>query len=74
MEEKEKIIIQLDELRKIMLNENSPTRAKICKEAIDYINNQIKPKVNAGPKIISLADKKEITLVELQHILDKEEE
>ena len=47
METKQKILIQLDELRKAMLNENSPTGARICKEAQDYISNRFEQQVNA---------------------------
>jgi len=52
MPEEQKLLIDLDELRKVMLNEGSPIGARICKEAHDYISNRVKPQVT--PKIAEL--------------------
>ena len=41
MTEEQKLLIGLDELRITMLNEGSPTGAKICKNAYDYISNRL---------------------------------
>jgi hypothetical protein len=46
MDNKQRILIGLDELRAIMLNENSPNGARICKEAMDYISNLIEAPVS----------------------------
>lgn len=50
----QKLLIGLDELRIAMLNEGSPTGAKICKDAHDYISNRLEKLVKPPSEILIL--------------------